>query len=124
VSDFQLQIEHALDLEGPLALFIDAGTGTPAPFTLRRSARRQPAVSSHALAPAAVLQVFRDVRQRRHRRLRAVRARRRLRLGAPERGGRTQSDGARQWLANCLANPTPAHWRQLAGDLAAYGPDR
>jgi hypothetical protein len=36
VSDFQLQIEHALDLEGhQLALFIDAGTGTPAPFDFR-----------------------------------------------------------------------------------------
>ena len=33
LEDFQLQIEHALDLAGRrLALFIDAGTGTPAPF--------------------------------------------------------------------------------------------
>ena len=38
VSDFQLQIEHALDLEGhSLALFIDAGTGTPAPFEFRET---------------------------------------------------------------------------------------
>ena len=38
VSDFQLQIEHALDLEGhQLALFIDAGTGTPAPFEFRET---------------------------------------------------------------------------------------
>ena len=57
ISDFQLQIEHALDLDGcELALFIDAGTGTPAPFEFRETA---PApgrpVSSHSLPPEAVL---------------------------------------------------------------------
>ena len=32
VEDFQLQIEHALDLDGAdMALFLDAGKGTPAP---------------------------------------------------------------------------------------------
>ena len=63
VSDFQLQIEHALDLEGhQLALFIDAGTGTPAPFEFRETgpAATRP-VSSHALAPEAVLQVYANV---------------------------------------------------------------
>ena len=64
ISDFQLQIEHALDLDGcELALFIDAGTGTPAPFEFRETA---PApgrpVSSHSLAPEAVLNVFADIR--------------------------------------------------------------
>ena len=33
IEDFQLQIEHALDLEGAeAALFLDAGKGTPALF--------------------------------------------------------------------------------------------
>jgi len=33
IEDFQLQIEHALDLDGAdLALFLDAGKDTPAPF--------------------------------------------------------------------------------------------
>ncbi|NJD25275.1 MAG: hydrogenase maturation protease [Betaproteobacteria bacterium] len=61
VEDFQLQIEHALDLEGrQLALFIDAGAGTPAPFVLRRIAPSAAvAHSTHALAPEAVLEVFR-----------------------------------------------------------------
>ena len=36
IEDFQLQIEHALDLQGAdLALFIDAGKDTPAPFSFR-----------------------------------------------------------------------------------------
>lgn len=60
VEDFQLQVEHALDLEGrALALFIDAGTGTPAPYSFRKIG---PAAgyghTTHALAPEAVLQVF------------------------------------------------------------------
>lgn len=60
VEDFQLQVEHALDLEGrALALFIDAGTGTPAPYSFRKIA---PAAgyghTTHALAPEAVLQVY------------------------------------------------------------------
>lgn len=60
IEDFQLQIEHALDLAGrQLALFIDAGTGTPAPFDFRRiCASTAVAHTSHALSPEAVLQVF------------------------------------------------------------------
>ena len=50
---FQLQVEHALDLDGAaLALFINAGTGTPAPaHVCRNQARASRAVSSHALDP-------------------------------------------------------------------------
>ena len=60
IEDFQLQIEHALDLDGrQLALFIDAGTGTPAPYDFRRIfASTAVAHTSHALSPEAVLQVF------------------------------------------------------------------
>lgn len=62
IDDFQLQIEHALDLCGRrLALFIDAGMDTPAPWRLSSVA---PATgighTSHALAPQAVLQVYRQ----------------------------------------------------------------
>lgn len=63
IEDFQLQIEHALDLEGRgLVLFIDAGTGTPPPYTFRRI---KPSAdyghTTHALAPEAVLQVFQQI---------------------------------------------------------------
>jgi hydrogenase maturation protease len=65
IEDFQLQIEHALDLEGrELALFIDAGENTPAPWTFSRTL---PAPinshSTHAIEPAAVLQVFRQTQE-------------------------------------------------------------
>lgn len=61
IEDFQLNIEHVLDLCGrELALFIDAGDRTPGPF---RFSRIQPAEGiahcTHELAPEAVLQVYR-----------------------------------------------------------------
>ena len=60
IGDFQLQIEHALDLVGRrLALFIDAGHGTPAPFTFRETAASSAAShSTHALPPESVLAVL------------------------------------------------------------------
>ena len=64
IEDFQLQIEHALDLAGRrLVLFIDAGTGTAAPFAFDAVAAAVPAPghSTHALVPSAVLGVFRQI---------------------------------------------------------------
>lgn len=63
VEDYQLQIDHALDLNGAdLALFIDAGTGTPPPFRFYETAPQvSTALTSHALAPEAVLDIFRKV---------------------------------------------------------------
>lgn len=60
LEDFQLQVEHALDLEErSLALFIDAGAGTPAPFRFQAI---NPAPdfthTSHALGPETVLHVY------------------------------------------------------------------
>lgn len=63
VEDFQLQIEHALDLQGrQAALFIDAGVHTPPPYTLLPvPADAGSGHSTHALTPAAVLAVYRRV---------------------------------------------------------------
>lgn len=60
IEDFQLQIEHAMDLQGRrLALFIDAGAGTPAPYTFERIAPSEAvAHTTHELPPEAVLQVY------------------------------------------------------------------
>ncbi len=62
IEDYQLQIEHALDLLGKrLALFIDAGYGTPAPlgFYAIGPAPASAACGTHALPPQGVLEVFR-----------------------------------------------------------------
>lgn len=64
IEDYQLQIEHALDLAGAdLALFLDAGEGTPAPFAFYEAREtRNITSSSHAIFPGSVLGVYRQVR--------------------------------------------------------------
>ncbi len=63
LTDFQLQVEHALDLEGrELALFIDAHLSCQPPFEfspLHPESDRS--YTTHAMSPAAVLQVFSEI---------------------------------------------------------------
>jgi len=63
IEDFQLNVEHALDLQGrELALFIDAGENTPAPFIFEQIYPSTAVThSTHALPPPAVLQVYRQM---------------------------------------------------------------
>jgi hydrogenase maturation protease len=60
LSDFQLQVEHALDLvDRELVLFIDAHVSCPVPFEFRQiHARRDASYSSHAMTPDAVLEAY------------------------------------------------------------------
>jgi hydrogenase maturation protease len=64
VEDYQLQIDHALDLVGcDLALFVDAGRGTAAPFTFSEiHARPGLSHTSHGISPESVLDVYMRVR--------------------------------------------------------------
>jgi len=63
ISEFQLQVEHALDVVGrECVIFVDAGAGTPAPYELRQlSPAAEFLHTSHALSPEAVLATFRRV---------------------------------------------------------------
>lgn len=63
VPDFQLQIEHALDLQDrDLALFLDADVACAAPFGFRRAEPSQDAsYTTHELSPGAVLHVCREI---------------------------------------------------------------
>jgi len=63
ITEFQLQVENALDLVGRArVIFVDAGTGTPAPFELRRvTASAGFLHTSHALSPEAVLATYERV---------------------------------------------------------------
>ena len=65
ISDFQWQVEHALDLVGRrLALFVDAGQQTPAPFVFRQIGARAGVIpGTHALSPEAVLSVLARISQ-------------------------------------------------------------
>jgi len=60
LTDFQLQVEHALDLLGRrLVVFVDAAVGGRAPFELRPLLPRADVRhTSHSLSPAAVLDAY------------------------------------------------------------------
>ena len=60
MEEFQLQIEHAMDIKDrKRVLFIDAGMDTPSPFHFYRlQSSDQAVLYSHALAPQALLKVY------------------------------------------------------------------
>ncbi len=60
LEDFQLQIEHALDMKDRrLVLFVDAGIDTHAPFSFYRAQlNNERILYSHALVPEALLKVY------------------------------------------------------------------
>lgn len=67
LTDFQLQVEHALDLLGrQRVLFVDASIQTDGnsrlPYRQRRlSAARDATFSTHAITPESVMQVYVDL---------------------------------------------------------------
>jgi hydrogenase maturation protease len=63
LTDFQLQIEHAVDLENRRhVLFIDASVSGTAPFELQAlQAERDDSFTTHAMSPAAVLSVYQQI---------------------------------------------------------------
>ena len=66
LTDFQLQVEHALDLEDrELVLFIDAHLSCKPPFAFTHlQAESDRSYTTHAISPAAVLQVYQDIQHR------------------------------------------------------------
>ena len=63
LDDYQLQIEHALDLVGrQRVLLIDASLNCAAPFEVTELKPAQDAsLTTHALSPQALLQVYQDL---------------------------------------------------------------
>jgi hydrogenase maturation protease len=63
LTDFQLQIEHSIDLEGrERVLFVDASTSAKAPFEFFRLQPEQDAsYTTHAMSPQALLSVYQQV---------------------------------------------------------------
>lgn len=67
LTDFQLQVEHALDLQGrQRVLFVDAAldvaTEGAAPFAVSAlTPRRDASFTTHAMSPAAILQVYAEL---------------------------------------------------------------
>ena len=66
LTDFQLQIEHAIDLENrQCVLFVDAGVSCAEPFELRPlKAEKDDTFSTHAMSPASVLSVYKQINRK------------------------------------------------------------
>ena len=65
LTDFQLQIEHALDLEHrSLVLFVDASVACINAFNFSQlSAAKDKSYTTHAMSPAAVLAVYVSIKK-------------------------------------------------------------
>ena len=125
LEDFQLQIEHALDLAGRrLVLFIDAGTGTAAPYHFHATAAAAPGAShsSHALAPAAVLGVYRQITGGSPPPAFVLCVRGdRFELGEDlSRSARVHAEAAWQQLVDLCERPDVDHWQETAARGVRY----
>jgi hydrogenase maturation protease len=65
LTDFQLQIEHAIDLDQRQGiLFIDASVSCSPPFTFQKlQAEQDDSYTTHAMSPASVLSVYHKINQ-------------------------------------------------------------
>ena len=63
LTDYQLQIEHAVDLEQrECVLFIDASVSCSAPYTFHElQPQLDDSYTTHAMSPAAVMAVYRQI---------------------------------------------------------------
>ncbi len=66
LTDFQLQIEHAVDLEGrERILFVDASITAEPPFECESlQPEEDSSYTTHAMSPASLLSVYRKVNQK------------------------------------------------------------
>lgn len=121
IEDFQLQVEHALDLKGRrLALFVDAASGLDAPYAFAPLAATMRAThSTHALPPENVLAVAVEVLGEAPppAYLLAVGGRS-FELGAPlSEAAAANLEAAWTFLRALLADAAPARWQALASPL-------
>jgi len=120
IEDFQLQIEHALDLDGAdLALFLDASVAAPHPFTFREiEMRRDASHATHALTPEALLEVSARALGRAPPPsfMLAVRGER-FELGEPlSAQAAARLEAAWAFLQGLMREPTVETWRRAACD--------
>lgn len=113
LDDYQLMVEHALDLGGrERVLFIDASLGCAPPFeTLQLRPAADGSLSSHALSPQALLQVYRELHDEDPPpcTLLALRGLR-FELGEPPSAAAlAHLDAALQWAVSWLSRPQVLH---------------
>ncbi|CAA7619527.1 NiFe hydrogenase [Candidatus Terasakiella magnetica] len=114
LTDFQLQVEHALDLDGRRrVLFVDASAAVlGAPFCVTRlEPARDSSFTTHALSPEGVMHVYAEMRAAPpppcH--LLAIGGQA-FELGAPLSGAASANlDAALDWTRQWLASPDSAY---------------
>ena len=121
VTDFQLQPEHATDLDGrDLALFVDASSVLTSPIAFTEvQPQRGTTFTTHGMTPAAVLAAFHAAFGRKpppafQLAISGID----FELGAPmsEEAGR-HLDAALALFARLAATPSAVAWRQLAQSM-------
>ncbi len=114
VADFQLQIEHALDLKDrDLVLFLDADAGCTGAFAFAPvGPARDSSYSTHELSPGAVLQVYRAVEGQAPPPAYVLSVRgERFDLGEPlSPAAEVHLEAAWAFLEDLLEDPRPAAW--------------
>ncbi|MGZ8152490.1 MAG: hydrogenase maturation protease [Methylovulum sp.] len=119
LTDFQLQIEHALDLhERKLALFIDAAVDCVNAFAFTElHPARDNSYTTHAMSPAAVLAVYQTIKKQPPPPcfLLSIKGEQ-FELGEDlSADARINLASACQFIGQLLGNPNLAAWRLLAG---------
>jgi hydrogenase maturation protease len=109
LTDFQLQVEHALDLhQRRRVLFVDASLDAPAPYAVSEVVpHRDASFTTHAMTPQAVLQVYVDLEDEQPppALLLAIRGEQ-FELGAPVAAAALDNlDAALDWTGEWLAEP-------------------
>ena len=125
LTDFQLQIEHALDLHARrLVLFVDAHVDCAPPWRLTRlRPERDASYSTHAISPAAVLRVYQDYFDKTPPPsfLLGVRGER-FELGEPlSAAAAWHLDEALALVLALCRQPSAAYWQSRCHDSAATG---
>jgi hydrogenase maturation protease len=127
LEDYQLQIEHALDLVGrQRVLFVDASLSCSAPFEISAlQAARDASMTSHALSPQALLQVYRELQGQDPPPCTQLAIRgQRFGLGEPvSPAARAHLDAALRWAQAWLLSASAVPQGTSAGISVAASPD-
>ena len=117
LTDFQLQIEHALDMEGRyLILFVDASVSCHAPCEFQELKSNQDnSYTTHTMSPAAVLQVYQSIKKENPPPsfLLSIKAEQ-FGLGEPLSGNAKENlQQAKHFAEQLLADPALEKWLEL-----------
>ena len=117
LTDFQLQIEHIIDLENrQRVIFVDASVSAKAPFEFQQiQADKDNSYTTHAMSPQALLAVYEKVNKQAAPTsfLLSVRGYEfGLGLAVSDKAG-VNLGKAVGFIEQCLANNSTEEWRQL-----------